>query len=96
MACCPRLPSPVDAGIVEACVNNYSRNTQRQLQETKDGVPKGSCISECLTNLTKIYRGNGMIDKVTLKRIFMNTVSGDRVWGDIVASSVDLCVNESN
>lgn len=36
-----------------------------------------------------------MIDHIHLKRIFMNSVSGDREWGNIASSAVDICVNES-
>lgn len=81
-------------GTVEICVANYSRNSQRQLEE-KNEMPKGNCVAECIANLTKIYRGNGIFDAVNLKRIFLNSVSGDREMGDIVSGAVDICINES-
>lgn len=95
-SCCSRLPNPIDSGINQVCIANFSKNTQRQLQDSQGSeMPKGNCVSECIANQTKIYRGNGLIDRIHLARIFLNSVSGDREWGDIVASSVDVCINES-
>lgn len=50
---------------------------------------------ECIANETKIYKGYGFFDAIAVKRIFMNSVSGNREWGEIVAKSVDVCVIES-
>lgn len=50
---------------------------------------------ECIANQTKIYKGHGFFDAITLKRLFMNSVSGNREWGEIAAKAVDLCVMES-
>lgn len=58
-------------------------------------MPKGNCVAECIANLTKIYRGNGFLDGVSLMRLFLNSVSGDREMGDIVANAVNICMNES-
>lgn len=72
------------------------KNTKNQLKDLdQNAAPKGDCVLECVANQTKIYKGNGIIDHVTLKRFFMNSVSGNREWGNIVARAVDLCVNES-
>lgn len=79
-------------------MTNYSRNTQRQLESMMDDnstAPKGNCVTECIANQTKIYRGNGFIDRANLARLFYNAVSGDREWGGIVSSSIDICMNES-
>lgn len=95
--CCTSLPNVIDIRLNESCLGKYSKNTQRQLQDLQPGdSPKGNCVLECIANQTKIYKGRGLIDTITLKRIFMNSVSGNRDWGNIVARSVDLCVNESN
>lgn len=93
--CCSRLPNPIDSGVNQACIANYSKNTQRQQEAQTNDMPKGNCISECIANQTKIYRGNGLIDRIQLARMFLNSVSGDREWGDVVTSSVDVCINES-
>lgn len=94
MSCCARLPNIVDVGTVEICIANYSKNSQRQLEE-KNEMPKGNCVAECIANLTKIYRGNGIIDAANLARLFLNSVSGDREMGDLVGSAVNICLNES-
>lgn len=90
------MPNPIDMGITQACIANYSRNNQQQLQNVQaNDMPKGNCIAECIANQTKLYRGNGFFDRTHLARIFLNSVSGDREWGDIVASTVNMCINES-
>lgn len=58
-------------------------------------MPKGNCVSECIANTTKIYRGNGLVDRINLARIFFNAVSGEKEWGAIVEIAVDVCINES-
>lgn len=58
-------------------------------------TPKGNCMAECIANRTQIYRGNGLIDRVFLLRIFLNAVSGMREWEGIVANTVNMCLNES-
>lgn len=58
-------------------------------------MPKGNCVSECIANFTNIYRGNGLVDRINLARIFFNSVSGEKEWGEIVGSAVDTCINES-
>lgn len=63
--------------------------------QTND-LPKGDCVFECIANVTKIYRGNGLIDQVTLTRLYLNAVSGDKLFGDIVTSAIAVCMNESN
>lgn len=80
------------------CMTNYSKNTQRQLDlMTGDNstMPKGNCVVECIANQTKVYRGHGFIDRANLARLFYNAVSGDREWGAIVSSSLDICMSES-
>lgn len=78
------------------CVQRYGVNTQRQLQELEpNSLPKGNCVAECATNASFINYGNGIIDRIKLTRLYMNAVSGDRVWGDIMQQSIDLCFNES-
>lgn len=94
ISCCSRLPNIVDAGTIAVCKANYSRNSQRQLEERSE-MPKGNCVAECIANLTKIYRGNGIVDAINLARLFLNSVSGDREMGDIVSSAVSVCLNES-
>lgn len=90
------MPNPIDIGTTLACIANYSRNNQQQLQNVQaNDLPKGNCISECIANQTKLYRGSGLIDRIKLARLFLNSVSGDREWGDIVASTVNMCINES-
>lgn len=94
--CCTRLPSPVDAALNEICIANFSKNTERQQKDIQaNEMPKGNCVSECIANLTKIYRGNGLVDRINLARIFFNAVSGEREWGDAVGTAVDICINES-
>lgn len=88
-----RFPNPIDSGLIQVCVANNSRTQQ---QETYTNyTPKGNCVSECIANHMKINRGNGQIDGNTLARMFLNSVSGDRAWGSIVATVVDICLNES-
>jgi hypothetical protein len=80
----------------ETCLARFGPNTKLQLQDLRPGdQPKGNCVIECIANDTKVYKGNGAIDNVRLKQIYMNSVSGIRRWGNIVAEAVDLCVNES-
>lgn len=79
-------------------MTNYSKNTQRQLElMTNDNstMPKGNCVVECIANQTKIYRGSGYIDRANLARLFFNAVSGNKEWGTIVSSSIDICMSES-
>lgn len=78
-------------------MTNYSKNTQRQLETMQPNttMPKGNCILECIANQTKIYTGNGFIDRIILTRLFLNAVSGDKEWGTIVSSSIDICMKES-
>jgi hypothetical protein len=78
-------------------MTNYSKNTQRQLETMQSNItmPKGNCIVECIANQTKIYGGNGFIDRIQLTRLFLNAVSGNREWGTIVSSSIDICMTES-
>lgn len=92
--CCVSLPRVVDLLLNETCIGRFAKNTQKQTQDKPD-TPKGNCVIECIANQTRIYKGNGLVDHITLKRLFMNSVSGDRQWGDIVAKAVDVCVNES-
>lgn len=94
--CCSRLPSPVDASLNEMCIANFAKNTERQQKEIHSNeMPKGNCVSECIANSTKIYRGNGLVDRINLARIFFNAVSGEKEWGTIVEIAVDTCINES-
>lgn len=58
-------------------------------------MPKGNCVAECIANLTKIYRGNGLVDKTYLARSFLNAVSGDKEWSGLVSSAIDVCMAES-
>lgn len=91
------MPTLYDTELDRICMTNYSRNTQRQLESMMDDnstVPKGNCVVECIANQTKIYRGNGFIDRANLARLFYNAVSGNREWGGIVSSSIDICMNE--
>jgi hypothetical protein len=82
---CCKLPTVYDSELDKICMTNYSKNTQRQ----------GNCILECIANQTKVYVGRGFIDRVNLARLFYNAVSGDREWGAIVSSSIDICMKES-
>lgn len=65
--------------ITQTCNNNYGENTQKQLKEQGNEMPKGNCIAECVANQTKIYRGSGMVDRIQLARLFLNSVSGNKV-----------------
>lgn len=65
------------------------------MRDDNSTVPKGNCVVECIANQTKIYRGRGFIDRANLARLFYNAVSGDREWGGIVSSSIDICMSES-
>lgn len=78
-------------------MTNYSQNTQRQLEtmHPNSTMPKGNCVSECIANQTKVYHGNGLIDRTNLARLFLNAVSGNKEWGAIVSSSIDICTKES-
>lgn len=78
------------------CHMNFSKNTERQVKElgTSD-MPKGNCVSECIANHTKIYRGNGYFDRTNLKRLFLNSVSGEKEWSNIVSNAADMCISES-
>lgn len=95
--CCGDLPQrTIDLLLNETCNGKFAKNTQKQIQEMPSGeATKGNCVIECIANQTRIYKGNGILDHITLKRLFMNSVSGNRQWGNIVAKAVDLCVNES-
>lgn len=77
-------------------MQRYGAMTQRQSQNiTTGGIPKGNCVAECVANQTKIYRGNGFIDRIQLTRLYLNAVSGNRIWGDIINSAIDICFSES-
>jgi len=91
---CCTIPNTFDSGTEEMCIRKFGPNQLRQLKETTD-IPKGNCVAECIANATKIYRGGGLIDKVQLTRLYLNSVSGERAWEAIVSSAVDLCMSES-
>ncbi|KAG5668936.1 hypothetical protein PVAND_016843 [Polypedilum vanderplanki] len=94
--CCLDYPRVFDTHLNSSCITRYARNTQRQLQDLEPGeTPKGNCVLECIANQTRIYKGRGIIDTIALKRLYMNSVSGDRDWGNIIVKAVDLCVNET-
>jgi hypothetical protein len=93
---CCKLPTVYDSELDKICMTNYSKNTQRQLETMQNStMPKGNCILECIANQTKVYVGRGFIDRVNLARLFYNAVSGNREWGAIVSSSIDICMKES-
>lgn len=94
--CCRTLPQLIDQMIYATCVQRYGDNTQRQLQELQpNSLPKGNCVAECAANASSINYSHGMIDRITLTRLYMNAVSGDRVWGSIMSQAIDICFYES-
>ncbi|CRL08237.1 CLUMA_CG020862, isoform A [Clunio marinus] len=94
--CCSEFPNVIDLALIKFCNANFSSNTQQQQQTIQNNqMPKGDCVSECITNSTKIYRGNGMIDRIHLARLLLNSVSGNREWSLIITNSIAVCINET-
>jgi hypothetical protein len=94
--CCVSLPNTIDSALLQTCQTSFLKNSQKQLENVQpNGVPKGNCMAECIANRTQIYRGNGIIDRNSLLRIFLNSVIGLREWEGIVTNTVNMCINES-
>ena len=94
--CCRTTPQIIDQMIYASCVQRFGDNTQRQLQELQpNSLPKGNCVAECAANASSLNYNRGMIDRIKLTRLYMNAVSGDRVWGNIMSQAIDICFNES-
>lgn len=93
--CCRSIPQLIDQMIYVTCVQRFGDNTQRQLQELQpNSFPKGNCIAECAANASSLRHVTGGIDRMNLTRLYMNAVSGDRVWGDIMSKAIDICFDE--
>lgn len=94
--CCRTTPQIIDQMIYASCFQRFGENTQRQLEELRpNSLPKGNCVAECAANASSLNYSRGMIDRIKLTRLYMNAVSGDRVWGNIMSQAIDICLNES-
>lgn len=86
----------LDTYLFAKCSAEFGDNSRNQLLAMQPGqVPKGCCVAECITNVTHTYQGNGALDKLSLTRIFLNSIRGNQIWGDIVTKAVDFCFQES-
>ncbi|XP_055690564.1 general odorant-binding protein 66-like [Lutzomyia longipalpis] len=92
---CCHFPRPINDDQFHKCVEEFGKQTRRNLEAIESGGPaRGCCVSECVMNSTGAVV-DGHIDVGIMKRV-MKEVSGDvSEWEEIVGKATEKCIGEA-
>ncbi|GAB0092157.1 hypothetical protein DMENIID0001_071300 [Sergentomyia squamirostris] len=89
---CCHFPRPLKDGDFHKCVEEFGKQTSRNLEAVENGAPiRGCCVSECVMNSTGAVV-DGQIDVGIMKRQMKEAAGDVSEWAEVIDKTAEKCL----